>query len=260
VTIFNHHHYQDYYGRCDTVLIAPLDETGMKGGQRIADALANWKYFVVTPNDDNETVMALDEETCLIAAPTVNDVSKKLRRILSGEFQVHLKTYSELSRLTDPAEKFKLMLSPASNPSNGEPVLKALKCQKKPRSIDYPIVHLENQALSDYFRDQISWELKTVILEPERRRLVLNLETTGHVPVTLFIERNTGQPSFFQQGEVGLSIKPGEENQSQEDYKKLKTLGQNLIKALKPILFDPDEVLKTQNPEAFALIQSLKTL
>lgn len=262
VTVFNHLNYLDYYGRCDTILIAPLYMTAMKGGLRIADALGNWKYFITTHNDANETVMALDEETCLVTAPTVNEVSKKLHRILSGEFQVNLKVYSELSRLTDPAEKFKLMLSPAlTAPLNGASLVKAPKWQHKRRSIEYPPVQLENQALYDYFRDQMSWELKTVVFEPNRRRFVLNLETTRNGSLTLLITRNTNQPLFLRHGEVGLVIGSGEggKDQPQEDYQKLRTLGKNLIRALMPMLVNSDEVFKVQNPEAFDLIQSIET-
>jgi hypothetical protein len=94
--------YRLAYAACDTVLVATRAEKRqqMRGGIRVADALAARKRLVLAKNSMCELLMAQHEKTALVADHDAESISAALDRVGDGSFAVDHDLYEEIRALT----------------------------------------------------------------------------------------------------------------------------------------------------------------
>jgi hypothetical protein len=104
--------YRVAYLHCDTVLIAtqPRKRHQMRGGIRVADALAARKRLVLAHNSMCELLMAQHERTCLVADHDADALCEALDRAVDGRFVVDEPLYEEIRALTRNEAKLAWML------------------------------------------------------------------------------------------------------------------------------------------------------
>jgi hypothetical protein len=102
---------------CDTVLIATrrAKRDQMRGGIRVADALAAQKRLVMAENPMCELLMAQHERTCLVAEHDRGSLAEALRRNGAGDFQPDSALTDQLRALTRSELKLDWMLSVPDN-------------------------------------------------------------------------------------------------------------------------------------------------
>ncbi len=112
-------HYLRAYASCDTVLVATsaAKVQQMRGGIRIADAIAAGKRLVATRSPMCELLMAQHERTCLVTGHDAGGVSTALDRMLDGSFQVDAPLFEAIRALTRDRDKLSWMMATRTDPA-----------------------------------------------------------------------------------------------------------------------------------------------
>lgn len=112
-------HYLRAYASCNTVLVATsaAKVQQMRGGIRIADAIAAGKRLVATRSPMCELLMAQHERTCLVTGHDAGGVSTALDRMLDGSFQVDAPLFEAIRALTRDRDKLSWMMATRTDPA-----------------------------------------------------------------------------------------------------------------------------------------------
>jgi hypothetical protein len=105
--------YRLKFAGCDTILIATVasKRDRMRGGVRVADAIAAGKRLVLAENPMCEVLMAQHERTCLVSRHDAYDLASSLERFLDGTFDVDPALYDEVRQLTRISKKLSWIMS-----------------------------------------------------------------------------------------------------------------------------------------------------